>query len=95
MEDDARNDVLTQSYEDLRDFMVCHKMSLASPRGLALFLRRGMPGWIQAWSRPAPSGVTVRPHTLEVDPRCARPLPPESAAILTNMALAAIRRNNP
>lgn len=94
MEDDTWNGVLTQSYEDLRDFMVCHKIGLASPRGLALFLRGGMPGWILAWSRPSLSTVTVRPETFGVNPGCTRPLPPESAAILANMALAAIRRNN-
>lgn len=88
--------VLTKSYEDLRDFMVCHKVTPAPPRGLAIFLRRGMPGWMEAWSRLGPSdkAVTARPRPLEIGPGCAGHLPPEAAAILANMALATVRREN-
>jgi hypothetical protein len=97
MRDATRKDVITQSYEDLRDFIISHKMPLAPPRGLALLLRRGMPGWIEVWSRPVSSdqAVTIRPQRLGISPGGTGPLPLEAAAILTNMALAAIRRDNP
>jgi hypothetical protein len=97
MKDKIPKDVLTKSYEDLRDFMVGHKMTLAPPRGLALFLRQGMPGWIEAWSKLASSdqATPFRPQPLEVRARYAETLPFEAAAILANMALAAVRRENP
>jgi hypothetical protein len=97
MKDNMPKDVLVKSYEDLRDFMVCHKMTLLPPRGLALFLRQGMPGWIEAWSRLASSdkATPFRLQPLGVRPGCAGPLPPEAAAILANMALAVVRRENP
>ena len=68
MKDDIPKDVLIKSYEDLRDFMVCHKVTLVPPWGLALFLRQGMPGWIEAWSRLASSekATPFRPQPLEV-----------------------------
>lgn len=96
MKDNIPKDVLIKSYEDLRDFMVGHKMTLAPPRGLALFLRRGMPGWIEAWSGLASSdkATPFRSQPLEVSPGCAGSLPPEAAAILANMALAVVRREN-
>ena len=89
-------DALIESYEDLRDFTVCHKMTLATPRGLALFLRQGMPGWMEAWSRLGPSheAMTITHRPLETSLGRAGPLPPEAAAILANMALATVRRAN-
>jgi hypothetical protein len=89
-------DVLAKSYEDLRDFMVCHKMTLVPPRGLALFLHQGMPGWMEAWSKLVPSdkAVTISPRPLEISPGRAGALPPEAATILANMALATVRREN-
>jgi hypothetical protein len=96
MPDINRKDVLTRAYEDLRDFSVNHKMPLTSPRGLALFLHRGMSGWIEVWSRPVSSDqtVTVKSQSIETHPGDSGNLPPEAAAILANMALAAIGRNN-
>lgn len=86
--------LLTKSYEDLRDFTVCHKMTLAPPRGLALFLRQGMPGWMEAWPKLVPSeqAVPVSLQPLEIGPGHTEPLPSEAAAILANMALAAAAR---
>jgi hypothetical protein len=97
MKDNIPKDMLIKSYEDLRDFTVGHKMTLAPPRGLALFLRQGMPGWIEAWSRLASSdkATPFSPQPLEVRPGCAGPVLSEAAAILANMALAVIRRDNP
>lgn len=88
-------DALIESYEDLRDFVACHKMTIVPPRGLALFLHHGMPGWMEAWSRLAPSdtAVPISPRPLEMSPGRAGPLPPEAAAILANMALATRREN--
>lgn len=88
---------LSESYEALRDFAVYHKMALAVPRGLALFLRRGMPGWIEAWSKPMLSDqvMTVKSPAFETGRGSTGPLSPEAATILANMALAAIRRDNP
>ena len=96
MKDNIPKDVLIKSYEDLREFMVDHKMTLAPPRGLALFLRRGMPGWIEAWSGLASSdkATLLRSQPLETGAGCAGPPPPEAAAILANMALAALRRDS-
>jgi hypothetical protein len=97
MKDHILKDVLTKSYEDLRDFMVCHKVTVAPPRGLALFLHQGMPGWMEAWSKlePCDRTITVRPQPVEISPLRTGPLPPEATAILANMALAAVRRENP
>jgi hypothetical protein len=96
MKDNIPKDVLIKSYEDLRDFMVGHKVTLVPPRGLALFLRQGMPGWIGAWSRLEPSDTAMppSPRPLEMSPGRAGTLPPEAAAILANMALATVRREN-
>lgn len=96
MKGNMPKDVLLNAYEDLRDFMVGHKMTVVPPQGLALFLRQGMPGWIEAWSRLASSdkAAPFRPPPLEVRSGYAGPLPPEAAAILANMALAAVRRDN-
>jgi hypothetical protein len=89
-------DALIESYEDLREFMVCHKVTVVPPRGLALFLHQGMPGWMEAWSKLEPSdkAKTVSPQPLEISPVRTGPLPPEVAAILANMALATVRREN-
>ena len=96
MKDNIPKDVLIKSYEDLREFMIGHKMTLAPPRGLALFLRRGMPGWIEAWSRLASSdkATTLRSQPLGTGVGYAGPPPPEAATILANMALAVLRRSS-
>jgi hypothetical protein len=97
MKDVTRKEVLTKAYEDLRDYMVYHKMTPASPRGLALFLNRGMPGWIEDWSRMMTSdkAIIARRQTEVTGERYAGSLPAAATVILTNMALAAIRREIP
>jgi hypothetical protein len=97
MQEKTPKEILTQSYEDLRDSILRHKMALMSPRGLTLFLRQGMAGWIEAWSRPVLSNpvMTISPQPMKIDSRDVVPTPSETATILANMALAAIRRNNP
>jgi hypothetical protein len=56
-----------------------------------------MAGWIEAWSRPVLSNpvMTISPQPMKIDSRDVVPTPSETATILANMALAAIRRNNP
>ena len=91
-------DALSQSYEALRDFAVDHKMAPAVPRGLALFLRRGMPGWMETWTKPVSSDqvIAVKSPVLEIGCRESAPsLPLEATAILANMALVVTRRNSP
>lgn len=96
MKEKTSRDILTQIYEDLRDSIVSHKMTLTSPRGLALFLRQGMAGWIEAWSSPSLSNqaMTISPQTIITGSRGTGSPSSESATILANMVLAAIRRNN-
>ena len=98
MKNETLKDTLTESYETLRDFVVYHRMSLGSPRGLALFLRWGMPGWMEAWSSLASAdrARTDSPRpSLGISTGCARPLPAEAAVILAGMVLATVRREIP
>lgn len=90
-------DTLTESYEALRDFAVYHRINLAPPQGLALFLRQGMPGWMEAWSSLASydrdKAASLQPLGTSIG--CAGSPPSEAAVILASMALATIRRGNP
>jgi hypothetical protein len=96
MKDHDRKYVLTQYYEDLRDSILNRKMTLEPPRGLTLFLRQGMAGWIEAWSRPMLSdqALIISPQPAKIGSISAGPLSSEAATILVNMVLAAARRNN-
>ena len=40
---------LCEHYEELRAQATGEYRCVATPRGLALFLRQGMPGWMLAW----------------------------------------------
>ena len=84
---------LTEGYEALRALALGQDMPLASPRGLALFLRRGMAGWMGAWSS------VVAPAPVEVSrPWAGKPMEAnwtrqaELATVLAGMALAAAGR---
>lgn len=46
---------LMEDYEALRAFALGQGIEGPPPRGLAVFLRGGMPGWMGAWSRLEPS----------------------------------------
>jgi hypothetical protein len=44
-----RGNSLCEHYEALRAQATGEYRCIATPRGLALFLRQGMPGWMLAW----------------------------------------------
>ena len=74
---------LTERYEELRA-QAMGKSGMAAPLGLALFLRRGMPAWLEAWSSCMPPET---PGLASV----AKPLPDppcnEVAVVLAGMIL--------
>lgn len=81
-----RNDGLIARYEELR------RQALgrvgAQPQGLALFMRRGMSAWMQAWSQcvaPPPSPAQP-PHMQEI---CPVQLHADVAMLLASMVLFA------
>jgi hypothetical protein len=81
-----RNDGLIARYEDLR------RQALgrfgAQAQGLALFMRRGMSAWMQAWSQcvaPPPSPAQP-PPTQEI---CPVQLHADVATLLASMVLFA------
>jgi hypothetical protein len=57
-------------------------------RGLAMFLRRGLPAWLKSWERiplpPTPAAATCRPPDPELLPLG---LQAEAVVLLANMAL--------
>lgn len=53
---------LRQAYEDLRAHALGHPVASIVPRGFALFLQSGLPGWMQCWNRLVPS--PSRPPTV-------------------------------
>ena len=80
---------LTERYEELRA-QAMGKSGMAAPLGLALFLRRGMPAWLEAWSGCMP------PETPGLEPySVAKPLPDppcnEVAVVLAGMILFSCR----
>lgn len=94
MRDKTQATTLTEAYEALRAFAIYPGTSLSPPRGLALFLHRGMPGWMDAWSSLVSSdrARAVRLKPLVTNMGAEGPLPVEAVAILANMALATMRR---
>lgn len=97
MQERTPKEILTQSYEDLRESILSHKMTLTSPPGLALFLRQGMAGWIEAWSKLELShpAMVISSQPIITGSRGPGSSSSEAATILANMVLATIRRNNP
>lgn len=74
---------LTRAYEALRA-QATGALPTSAPRGLALFLARGAPAWLAAWTPHAPQVPAPAPR--------ARPLPVPVAGdalvqVLTAMAL--------
>jgi hypothetical protein len=80
-----RNDGLIARYEELR------RQALgrfgAQAQGLALFMRRGMSAWMQAWSQVTPPPSPVRP--LDDPEICPVQLHAEVATLLAGMVLLA------
>lgn len=84
------DDSLGEHYEQLRAQATGELPYLSTPRGLALFLRHGMPGWILAWSYCTPATRTTAPRSQ--DDRGSVLLESyagEVAVLLANMALEA------
>jgi len=63
------NPHLTEQYEQLRREATGCSEHAAQGLGLALFLRRGMTAWMQAWSQCADPGTpNTRPHPASMAP---------------------------
>ena len=60
-----RNDGLIARYEELRRHGLGR--SATQGRGLALFVRRGMSAWMQAWSRCLPPALVPEPARSHYD----------------------------
>jgi len=77
-----------QRYEALRSAALDGATTAATnARGLALFMRHGMAGWMRAWGSCA-----AAPRERECDARAERSAArPEMVAVLAQMALAAAR----
>jgi hypothetical protein len=82
-----RNDGLVERYEELRCLALgCRG---AAAQGLALFVRRGMRAWMQAWSQlspPPPPACAAPPDDSQT---CPAQLHAEVAMLLTSMVLLA------
>ena len=83
-----RGNSLCEQYEALRAQATGEYPGIATPRGLALFLRQGMPGWMLAWSDCIPVTKTTAPmSTNDKNNRLLDSLHSEVAVLLASMAL--------
>jgi hypothetical protein len=80
----ARNDGLIVRYEELRRHALGR--SATQGQGLALFVRRGMSAWMQAWSQCLPS-APVPTHSHDDQEICPVQLHKEMAMLLASMVL--------
>ncbi|MCL0088410.1 hypothetical protein M1N87_01125 [Dehalococcoidia bacterium] len=88
-----RATMLTKRYEELRAFASGEATGVTPPKGLVLFLRQGMPGWIGAWSHLVSAGPIRPPCPAEGIPgEAAGSLQAEVVLVLAGMALSASRR---
>jgi len=83
-----RGNSLCEQYETLRAQATGEYPGIATPRGLALFLRQGMPAWMSAWLDCASITRLVTPR-LPADKGNGLPgaSHPEVAMVLVSMAL--------
>jgi hypothetical protein len=84
---------LEQAYEALRA-QAMGQLPASTPRGLALFLARGLPSWLVAWTTPtlAPA-ASVRPAPAASTPKPGfGGLSAELVMVLTEMVLGGQRR---
>lgn len=84
-----RGKSLCEQYEALRAQATGECPGIATPRGLALLLRHGMPGWMLAWSDCVP--VTRTTATISTNDKAngkLGSLHSEVAMLLVSMALA-------
>lgn len=79
-----RNDGLIARYEELRRHALARFGSQA--QGLALFMRRGMSAWMQAWSQCATPSPAPPPLTHEI---CPLQLHADVATLLASVVLFA------
>lgn len=85
-----RGDSLCEQYEALRAQAIGGCPGIPMPRGLALLLRRGMPGWMSAWSDCVPVTRTTAPmSTDDKGNRLPDSLHSRVAILLASMALQA------
>lgn len=75
-------DELCSGYEALRA-AVTGRVPCETPRGLALFLTRGLSAWTAAWSPLPPASLIVSTHERPV----ATDLDNDVVRVLTEMAL--------
>lgn len=81
---------LCEQYEALRAQATGECPGIAAPRGLALLLRRGLPGWMSAWSDCVPvTRNTVPVSTDDKGNGLLNSLHSEIAVLLVSMALQA------
>jgi hypothetical protein len=86
----SRGNNLCEQYEALRAQATGQRPDITTPRGLALFLRQGMPAWISAWSDCAPVTSTTAPRVPNgKDSGLLSSSHSEVAVLLVNMALQA------
>jgi len=85
-----RGNSLCEQYEALRAQATGECPGIATPRGLALLLRRGMTGWMLAWSDCVPvTSTTVPMSTNDKGNGLLNSLHSEVAVLLVSMALQA------
>ncbi len=84
-----KGNCLCEQYEALRAQATGQYPGIATPRGLALFLRQGMPGWMLAWSDCVPVTTTTATRTTnDKGTGLLGSLHSEVAMLLVSMALA-------
>ena len=83
-----RGNSLCEQYEALRAQATGECPGIATPRGLALLLRRGMVAWMLAWSDCVPvTRTTVTRTTNDKGTGLLGSLHSEVAVLLASMAL--------
>jgi len=83
-----RGNSLCEQYEALRAQAIGECPGIATPQGLALFLRQGMAAWMLAWSECAPVTSTTAPmSTNDKGNGLLDSLHSEVAVLLASMAL--------
>lgn len=81
--------ILNARYEELRiDVLNSYKKNAKKSQGLVLFLRQGMIGWLEAWSKYTSPADTVEDRREEyTNYDLPYDLRAQVAIVLTNMAL--------
>lgn len=82
---------LVQWYEDLRA-QACGQIPPATPRGLFLFLHSGLPAWMADCASVAVAHPPVRATSSATPARRLAGMSSELVGVITEMALAGLRR---